>query len=138
VTFHGFVSQEALLDGLAQAHVCLGVFGQTRQAHFTIQNKIWEALAIGRPVISGDSPTVRAALKDGEEIVLIERDDGAALAAAILGLRDDPARRETIAAAGHAHYLAHNTPQALGAQMVAALRSLARDPAALDDALPSG
>jgi glycosyltransferase involved in cell wall biosynthesis len=124
VTFHGFVEMDELLDGLARAHVCLGVFGQTRQANFTVQNKIWEALAIGRPVISGDSPTVRRALADGREIVLIDRHNGEALAEAIVRLRDDPPLREAIAAAGHGRYLEHNTPQALGAQMSAALREL--------------
>jgi glycosyltransferase involved in cell wall biosynthesis len=124
VTFHGFVSMDDLLDGLARAHVCLGVFGETRQANFTIQNKIWEALALGRPVVSGDSPTVRAAMEDGREIVLIERYNGEALARALVRLRDDPTLREQIAAAGHAHYLAHNTPQALGTQMASALREL--------------
>ena len=124
VTFHGFVSQDELLDGLAQAHVCLGVFGTTRQAHFTVQNKVWEGLAMGRPVISGDSPTIRAALVDREEVYLIARNDPAALAARLRELRDDPALRERIAAAGHARYLAGNSIPALGRQMKEALLSL--------------
>ena len=124
VTFHGFVSQDELLDGLAQAHVCLGVFGTTRQAHFTVQNKVWEGLAMGRPVISGDSPTIRAALADREEVYLIGRNDPAALAAGLRELRDDPALRERIAAAGHARYLAGNSIPALGRQMKEALLSL--------------
>lgn len=123
-TFHGFVSQDELLDGLAQAHVCLGVFGTTRQAHFTVQNKVWEGLAMGRPVISGDSPTIRAALADREEIYLIARSDSAALAAGLHELRDDPVLRERIAAAGHARYLAGNSIPAIGRQMKEALLSL--------------
>ena len=124
VTFHGFVSQDELLDGLAQAHVCLGVFGTTRQAHFTVQNKVWEGLAMGRAVISGDSPTIRAALADRAEVYLIARNDPAALAAGLRELRDDPALRERIAAAGHARYLAGNSIPALGRQMKEALLSL--------------
>jgi glycosyltransferase involved in cell wall biosynthesis len=121
VTFHGYVSQDELLDSIAAAHVCLGVVGTTRQARFTIQNKVWEGLAMGRPVISGDSPTIRAALADRREIVLIERDNPAALAAAIRELRADPQLRESIAAAGHARYLAGNSIPAIGRQMKAAL-----------------
>ncbi len=124
VTFHGFVSQDELLDGLAQAHICLGVFGTTRQAHFTVQNKVWEGLAMGRAVISGDSPTIRAALADRAEVYLIARNDPAALAAGLRELRDDPALRERIAAAGHARYLAGNSIPALGRQMKEALLSL--------------
>ena len=124
VTFHGFVSQDELLDSLAQAHVCLGVFGTTRQAQFTVQNKVWEGLAMGRPVISGDSPTIRAALVDRKEIYLIERNDPAALAMALQVLRADAALRERIAAAGHERYLAGNSITALGRQMKEALLSL--------------
>lgn len=121
VTFHGYIDQEELLDSLAQAHICLGVFGTTRQANFTVQNKVWEGLAMGRPVISGDSPTIRAALTDRKEIYLVERDDPVALAAALRALRDDPGLREEIAAAGHARYLAGNSIPAIGRQMKEAL-----------------
>lgn len=121
VTFHGFVSQDELLDALATAHVCLGVFGTTRQAHFTIQNKVWEGLAMGRPVISGDSQTIHAALADRREIYLIARNSPDALAAGLSELRDDPALREAIAAAGHARFLAGNSIPAIGASMKAAL-----------------
>ena len=128
VTFHGFVSQDELLDGLATAHVCLGVFGTTRQAHFTVQNKVWEGLAMGRPVISGDSPTIRAALADRQEIYLIERNSPAALAAGLSELQADPGLREAIAAAGHARYRTEHTVTALGRQMADALRSVAAAP----------
>jgi glycosyltransferase involved in cell wall biosynthesis len=121
VTFHGFVSQDELLDGLATAHVCLGVFGTTRQANFTVQNKVWEGLAMGRPVISGDSPTIRAALADGQEVYLIPRNDPQALATGLSDLWANSERREAIAAAGHARYLAEHSIPALGRQMKEAL-----------------
>ncbi len=121
VTFHGFVSQDELLDGLATAHVCLGVFGTTRQANFTVQNKVWEGLAMGRPVISGDSPTIRAALVDRAEVYLVGRNSPEALATGLSELQADPARREAIAAAGHARYLAEHSIPALGRQMKDAL-----------------
>jgi glycosyltransferase involved in cell wall biosynthesis len=124
VTFHGFVSQDELLDSLAQAHFCLGVFGTTRQAQFTVQNKVWEGLAMGRPVVTADSPTVRAALADRREIYLIERNSPDALAAALRELKDDPAQRERIAAEGHARYLAGNSIPAIGRQMKEALLSV--------------
>ncbi|MFO7661543.1 MAG: glycosyltransferase family 4 protein [Chloroflexota bacterium] len=123
-TFHGFVSQDELLDGLAAAHVCLGVFGTTRQANFTVQNKVWEGLAMGRPVISGDSPTIRAALDDRREVYLIERNNPIALAAAIRELKGDPSQRESIAAAGYARYLAGNSVPVVGRQMKEALLAL--------------
>lgn len=124
IIFHGFVSQDELLDGLAGAHVCLGVFGTTRQAQFTVQNKVWEGLAMGRPVISGDSPTIRSALADREEIYLIPRNDPPALAAALIELKANPGLQESLAQAGHARYLAGNNIPAIGQQMKEALLTL--------------
>ena len=124
VTFHGFVSQDELLDSLSQSHVCLGVFGTTRQANFTIQNKVWEGLAMGRPVVTADSPTIRAALVDQREIYLVERNDPAALAAAVRRLRAEPELREAIAAAGHARFLSGNSTVAVGRLMKQALLEL--------------
>lgn len=124
--FHGFVDEDELLDGLAGAHVCLGVFGTTRQAQFTVQNKVWEGLAMGRPVISGDSPTIRSALTNRQEIYLIPRNDPEALAAALRELQANPGFRESLAAAGHARYLAGNSIPAIGRQMKEALLALLR------------
>lgn len=124
VTLHGFVDQDELLDGLAQSHVILGVFGMTRQSHYTVQNKVWEGLAMGRPVISGDSAVVRETLTDKKHLYLIERDNAQALAEAICVLKNDPEMREQQAAAGYGRFLAGNSVKALGAAMVDALRTM--------------
>lgn len=124
VIFHGFVSRDELLDGLAASHVCLGVFGTTKQSNYTIQNKVWEGLAMARPVVSGDSAVIREALVPGEHIYLVPRDDPAALAAAILILKGDPVGRERMARAGYERFKAGNSIAAIGAQLEEALRSL--------------
>jgi glycosyltransferase involved in cell wall biosynthesis len=67
VSFHGWVQKERLPQEMARSHLCLGVFGTTPQSLMTVQNKIWEAAAMARPLVTGDSPTVRAAFKHGEE-----------------------------------------------------------------------
>lgn len=125
IRFHGHVPREELLDGLSQAHVCLGVFGATRQALFTIQNKLWEGLAMRRPVVSGDAPTVRAALRPGEEIYLVERGKPEALANAILDLKRNPERRERIARQGHQRFVAGSSVAAIGTQATEILKELA-------------
>jgi len=76
---------------------------------------------MGRPVISGDSPTIRAALVDRAEVYLVGRNSSEALATGLSDLQADPARREAIAAAGHARYLAEHSIPALGRQMKDAL-----------------
>jgi glycosyltransferase involved in cell wall biosynthesis len=100
VRFTDWVESAQLPAYLVDADVCLGAFGDTPQSLMTIQNKIYEGLAMGKPVISGDSPTVRAALTHSEHIYLCSRDDPQALADAILTLYQNPVLAQHIAEAG--------------------------------------
>jgi glycosyltransferase involved in cell wall biosynthesis len=89
-----------------------------------VQNKIWEGLAMARPVISGDSAVVRESLTHGEQIYLVPREDPRALAEAITTLKQDPDLREKIAGAGYKRFLAGNSIAAIGATTEQALRTL--------------
>ena len=124
VVFHGFVDRDELLDSIARSHISLGVFGTTRQSHYTIQNKIWEGLAMARPVVSGDSAVVRESLVHGEHIYLVPRDDPQALANAVEELKHNPRMREKIARAGYERFLSGNSIPAIGAATEQALRTL--------------
>lgn len=124
VTFHGFVSRDELLDGLARSHICLGVFGETLQSHYTIQNKIWEGLAMGRPVVSGESEIIGQVLTHRQNIFLVPRNNEKELANAILKLQEDPQLRKQLAHEGYHYYKAHNSPKALGKQLKKTLSHL--------------
>jgi glycosyltransferase involved in cell wall biosynthesis len=91
----GWVSQEELIQHIEQADICLGAFGNTPQSLMTVQNKIFECLAMGKPVITGDSPAVRNLLPAGS-VVLCGRDDPRELADAILDLKQDSERRTAL------------------------------------------
>jgi glycosyltransferase involved in cell wall biosynthesis len=124
VIFHGFVDSDELLDSIAASHVSLGVFGETKQSHYTVQNKIWEGLAMARPVISGDSEVVRQSLEPGRHITLVPREDPQALAETIKYLKENPRERETMARAGYERFLAGNSIAAIGQKTEQALRTL--------------
>lgn len=100
VTFLPWMPQEELVQHAARAQVCLGAFGHTPQSLMTVQNKIYEGLALGRVVASGDSPAARQALTHGEHAWLCDREHPESLAEALRTLRADPALRERIAQAG--------------------------------------
>lgn len=115
VTFVEWVEREELPRRVAAADVCLGVFGTTPQSLMTVQNKIYEALAMRKPLITGDAPTVRRALQHGEHVYLCERNNPAALAQAIRKLKSDQVLRETLAARGQARFAAAFSLDRLGA-----------------------
>ena len=94
-------SVERLAALIAASHVCLGVFGTNAKALRVIPNKVFDALACRRAVITGDAPAVREALTDREHVWLCAFGDEEALADAIATLRQDPRLRDRIAQNGH-------------------------------------
>ena len=100
---HGMIPVEELPGHLARAEICLGVFGDSQKAGRVIPHKVYEALAMGKPVITREGPAV-SSMFSGEEVVTVPPDDPEALAGAIRSLATDPERRRHIAAAGHDTY----------------------------------
>lgn len=123
VLFHGWLDSALLPAEIAKSHICLGVFGTTKQSLCTIQNKIWEGMMMQRPVITGDAPTVRATLEHKKQVYLVERANPRALAQGILELAGDPDLRALMAREGYERAQA-NTIAATGSRIKQALLSL--------------
>lgn len=124
MAFVDWLDQEALADRIGRADLCLGAFGVTPQSLMTVQNKIYECLAMARPVLSGDGPAVRQALVHGEEIYLCERADAQALAGGIRRLRASPELCDRIGRGGHAVVQERYTATKLGAALASCLCEL--------------
>jgi glycosyltransferase involved in cell wall biosynthesis len=124
VAFIDWVDKERLTLKVAEADVCLGVFGATPQSMMTVQNKIYEALAMAKPLITGESPTVQAALADGEHVLLCARQDPESLAEAVIRLMEQPELRERLARQGFERYAQAFAPDRLGRQARTHLEAL--------------
>ncbi len=98
VRFCGWIEKEKLPDEIAKSHICLGVFGTTKQSRCTIQNKIWEGMMMQRPVITGDAETIREELTHKTHVYLVERNNPEALADGILDLERNHALRQKMTA----------------------------------------
>jgi glycosyltransferase involved in cell wall biosynthesis len=70
----------------------------------TIQNKLYEGLAMARPVVSGESHAVRQAFDHGIHLFLCERANGSALASSIQTLKNDPKLCESLSINGYNRY----------------------------------
>jgi len=117
MVFTGWVDKQSLPRKIAEADVCLGVFGATPQSMMTVQNKIYEVLAMGRPLITGESPTVRKAMIHGQHLLLCQRANPHALAEAVLVLRADPALGRRLADRGHSRFQERFATTAIGRVM---------------------
>lgn len=110
---------------LADAHVVLGAFGAGEKTARVIPHKLWQGLAAGRAVVTGDGPGVREVFADGEHLALVPRADADALADALAGLIADPGRRAALGAAARTRALATGSPAAVGRELAGALAEIA-------------
>lgn len=116
----------AALDLLASADVALGVFGTTEKAGRVVPHKVYQALALGVPVVTRRSAATSEFFRDGEHLATVPPGDGGALARAIETLAGDPARAAALGEAGRAAALEHATPERVGEALLEAV-ARARD-----------
>lgn len=111
-----WIAYEALPDAYRAAGCALGIFGTGDKAARVIPNKVFQALACGRPVITADTPAARELLTDGADAILVPPGEPEALAAAVRRLAGDDAFAERIARAGLETYESHASEDILGAR----------------------
>jgi glycosyltransferase involved in cell wall biosynthesis len=125
-----WVEYEHVPDLYARAGCALGIFGSSGKAHRVIPHKTFQALAVGAPLVTADTPAAREMLVDGRDCVLVERTPEA-LAMAIVALRDDAELAERIAAGGRATFEREASEAVLGGRWREALeRAIERRPMA--------
>jgi len=100
VTLSPRVPMAELPARIADASICLGVFGGTDKALRVVPNKVFQCMGMERAVVTARSEATRELFAEGDEIALVPPDDPGALAAEILRLARDRAARTRLAEAG--------------------------------------
>lgn len=101
ITFTGFLSNEDMNHKIAEADVCLGAFSSSNKADITIQNKIFEAIASKKAVITARTSAITELLEDGKNCLLCKKADPKDLADKILTLKNNPKLKEKISQNAH-------------------------------------
>jgi glycosyltransferase involved in cell wall biosynthesis len=100
------VSLESLPGEIAAADICLGGhFGESNKAGRVVPGKVYQVLAMQRPLIATSTPANLELLRHGESAYLCPPGDSQALAECILELHQGRDLREVLAAGGRAVYL---------------------------------
>jgi GT2 family glycosyltransferase/glycosyltransferase involved in cell wall biosynthesis len=121
--FVDWVPYDELAARIARADIVLGIFGSSRKARMVIPNKVYEAAAVGRAIVTADTPAIHEVFAHDDDIVLCPA-DGPGLANAIARLADDAngeALRERIGAAARRRMEERFSTAALGRSWSVAL-----------------
>ncbi|MFC1576784.1 glycosyltransferase family 4 protein [Candidatus Omnitrophota bacterium] len=119
ISFKPWVEYARIPEYMSRASVCLGIFGDTPKTNMVIPIKVYEALAMKKPVITADTPAARELLADGESAILCGAGNPEMLAEAIVRLKKDPALRDKIAENGHQLFKEKCSPSAIGKKILA-------------------
>jgi glycosyltransferase involved in cell wall biosynthesis len=118
-----WIDYERLPLEYAGSGCALGIFGASGKAGRVIPNKAFQALAVGTPLITADTPAARELLTDGTDALLVERTPEA-LATAITQLAENPDLAVRIGVAGRGTFEREASETVLGQRWHDLLREL--------------
>jgi glycosyltransferase involved in cell wall biosynthesis len=122
--FFPWMPPHELRDKINESDVCLGIFGTSDKAKRVIPGKAFLALAMGKPLITGDSPAARELLEDGENAILCEMGSAGALADAIRRLQKDVSLRQQIGEEGRKLFQKKCRPKILGLRLAHLIQAI--------------
>lgn len=109
------VTEEELAQHIARASVCLGVFGEGPKTSRVIPNKVFQCVAMGKAVITGDTPAVAIL---GDAIRTVPVGDSHAIASAIIELVDNTDTREQLERRARDVFAQHFDERVLSQEMM--------------------
>jgi glycosyltransferase involved in cell wall biosynthesis len=92
VRFESWLPYEQLPDRIAKANILLGIFGSSVKADLVIPNKVFQAMAVGRPVITRRSKAYQTTLVGSDVIGWVSPGDPATLAFVVRKWFEDPSK----------------------------------------------
>ena len=124
IEFLSKVPFEQLSDCIANSDIVLGVFGDTSQARKAMANKILEGLAMQKPVVTGNTMSIRENFKHMEHLWLVPLADASALSESLILLSKDTKLMTQLAESGCLRVIDRLTPIAVGKDLVDSLHTM--------------
>lgn len=118
INFIDRVPYDKIPDFIWKLDVSLGIFGDSDKAARVIPNKLYESIALGKPVITADTPGIRELFEDRKNILLCKRSNSENLAAKILELKNDKGLRDRVGMGGYELFKRLCTPAVVGKKLL--------------------
>ena len=119
-----WLDTSSIADRVAVTSICLGIFGRGEKARRVLPCKVFPALAMAKPLITGETPAATEALRHGENAYLVPLNNPQALARAIRILLDDNQLATNIGLGGVKTFRERFTPGAIGQELIAELEKI--------------
>ena len=104
--FYGFVEKEKLFQLIQDSDVCIGIFGKSKKADYSLPNKIYQILASQKPLITMNSEGIGTTGLESEiNCILVPRNEPEKLAKAILYLKNNSEKRRKLSEEGYRFYI---------------------------------
>jgi len=100
IDFTDWIEYNSLVREINGADVVLGIFGGSDKSFRVIPNKIFQAIACGKAVITGDSYAIRELFTDKKDIYLCKNKNAESIKSAILELKQNVGLKDKIARSG--------------------------------------
>lgn len=113
-----YVKPPTVFQHLKRASIFLGVFGSSPKTNYVVPTKIFELMALERPIITADSASIRSHFQPGVHLLTVPPGDALALADAIRQLAASPGLRKRLAKQAHAHLHRNYTPEKIGEELL--------------------
>jgi len=120
IRFFGRVDYEDLPQYIAEADLCLGIFGDSSKVDRVIPNKVFEYMACQKPVLTARTHAIKEMFRENENIYLCNQADQNDLAMAILNIMEDN-DRDRIAENGNKIIRSQASPLAIARIIINAL-----------------
>ena len=121
VEFPGAIPYADAPRVLASAHIVLGAFGAGEKAGRVIPHKVYQGLAAGRAVLTGDGEGLREVFEPGVHLAAVKRGDPQAIERTLRELIASASRRESLGLAGKSRAVEVACPERVGASLIEAI-----------------
>ncbi len=104
INWVNWVKYNELPQYINESDICLGIFGSSGKANRVIPNKVFQAMAMKKPIITSNTLASQELLLNKENAILCERASADSLKDAIVLLNKNESLRKHIAANGYSVY----------------------------------
>ncbi len=121
VIFYPDMTELDAFSTLATGDVFLGFLQGHPTVDRVVPNKVYQGLAMGKGVISADSPVMREVFTHKKDIYLCDASSGKSLAEAINFLKNNPKNLQSMAKNGYELFIQKFTPSVIGRNLLTIL-----------------